>query len=131
MVELAGRRILVAEDIDLNAEILMDLLDMEEMLSERAANGQIAVDMFRDSEVGYYDAVLMDLRMPVMDGLEATRQIRALDRPDAGTVPIIAVTANAFEEDVRKSLEAGMNAHLPKPADIDMLCENLRKLIRK
>ena len=130
-VELAGRRILVAEDIDLNAEILMDLLDMEEMLSERAENGQIAVDMFRDSSVGYYDAVLMDLRMPVMDGLEATRQIRALDRSDAGTVPIIAVTANAFEKDVQSSLEAGMNAHLPKPADIDMLCDTLRRLIKQ
>lgn len=129
-VDLTGRRILVAEDIDLNAEILMDLLEMEEILSERAANGQIAVDMFRESAVGYYDAVLMDLRMPVMDGLEATRQIRALQRPDAGTVPIIAVTANAFEEDVRASLEAGMNAHLPKPADIDMLCDTLRELIK-
>ena len=129
-VDLKGRRILVAEDIDLNAEILMDLLEMEEILSERAANGKIAVDMFRESALGYYDAVLMDLRMPVMDGLEATRQIRALPRPDAGTVPIIAVTANAFEEDVRASLEAGMSAHLPKPADIDMLCDTLRKLIK-
>ena len=108
----------------------MDLLEMEEILSERAENGQIAVDMFRASGIGYYDAVLMDLRMPVMDGLEATRQIRALDRPDAGKVPIIAVTANAFEEDVRASMEAGMNAHLPKPADIDMLCATLRRLIK-
>ena len=129
-ISLAGRRILIAEDIDLNAEILMDLLEMEEILSERAENGQIAVDMFRASGIGYYDAVLMDLRMPVMDGLEATRQIRALDRPDAGKVPIIAVTANAFEEDVRASMEAGMNAHLPKPADIDMLCATLRRLIK-
>ena len=128
-ISLAGRRILVVEDIDLNAEILMDLLDMEEMSSERAENGQIAVDKFSASPVGYFDAILMDLRMPVMDGLEATRRIRALDRPDARTVPIIAVTANAFEEDVQNSLKAGMNAHLPKPADIDMMCATLRRLL--
>ena len=129
-VSLEGRRILIAEDIDLNAEILADLLDMEEMTSERAENGQIAVDMFSASEPGYYDAILMDLRMPVMDGLEATRRIRALDRPDAGRIPILALTANAFEEDVQNSLSAGMNAHLPKPADIDMLCASLKKYMR-
>ena len=129
-VSLVGRRILVAEDIDLNAEILMDLLEMEEMESERAENGQVAVDMFNGSAVDYYDAILMDLRMPVMDGLEATRRIRSLDRPDAAAVPIIAVTANAFEEDVKNSLDAGMNAHLPKPADIDLMCSTLRRLLK-
>jgi len=129
-ISLVGRRILVAEDIDLNAEILMDLLEMEEMVSERAENGQVAVDMFSGSTVGYYDAILMDLRMPVMDGLEATRRIRALDRSDAAAVPIIAVTANAFEEDVKNSLDAGMNAHLPKPADIDLMCSTLRRLLK-
>ena len=129
-LSLAGRRILVVEDIDLNAEILMDLLDMEGMVAERAENGQVAVDKFSGSETGYYDAILMDLRMPVMDGLEATRRIRALARPDAVKVPIIAVTANAFEEDVRNSLEAGMDAHLPKPADIELMCITLRRLIK-
>ncbi len=129
-VSLEGRRILIVEDVDLNAEILADLLDMEGILSERAENGQVAVDLFQKSAAGYYDGILMDLRMPVMDGLEATRRIRALDRPDAGTIPILALTANAFEEDVQNSLAAGMNAHLPKPADIDMLCATLKKCMK-
>lgn len=129
-VSLEGRRILIAEDIDLNAEILADLLDMEGMLSERGENGQAALDLFEKSAPGYYDAIFMDLRMPVMDGLECTRRIRALDRPDAKKIPIVALTANAFEEDVKASLDAGMNVHLPKPADIDLLCRTLRRLLR-
>ncbi len=129
-ISLEGRRILIAEDIDLNAEILADLLEMEGMSSERGENGQVALDMFDKSAPGYYDAILMDLRMPVMDGLACTRRIRALDRPDAKTIPIIALTANAFEDDVKASLDAGMNVHLPKPADIDLLCRTLRKLLR-
>ena len=87
--------------------------------------------MFRDSDPDYYDAVLMDLRMPVMDGLEAARRIRALDRPDARTIPIIALTANAFEVDVQHSLEAGMNAHLVKPVDADLLYATLKQWIAK
>ena len=79
----------------------------------------------------YYDAILMDLRMPVMDGLEATRNIRAMERADAKTIPIIALTANAFEEDVKRSLEVGMDAHLAKPADSDMLSSTLARFIRK
>lgn len=126
-VSLAGRRVLIAEDIDLNAEILTDLLNMEEIAAERAENGQVALDMFSASEPGYYDAILMDLRMPVMDGLEATRRIRALERPDAGKIPILALTANSFEEDIRNSFDAGMNAHLAKPADIELLFDTLRK----
>ena len=82
---------------------------------DHAENGKIAVEMFQDSEIGYYDAILMDVRMPEMDGLEATRKIRETDRPDASTVPIIAMTANAFDEDVQRSLQVGMNAHLSKP----------------
>ncbi len=129
-VNLEGRRILIAEDIDLNAEILTDLLDMEGMRSERGENGRITLDMFEKSEPGYYDAIFMDLRMPVMDGLECARRIRALDRPDAKTIPIVALTANAFDEDVKASLDAGMNVHLPKPADIDILCRTLRRLLQ-
>ena len=128
-VSLAGRHILIVEDVDLNADLLADLLELEDITSERAENGRIAVDTFAQSPPGRFDAILMDLRMPVMDGLEATRAIRALPRPDAGTVPIVALTANAFEEDVRKSLEAGMNAHLPKPVDTDRLYETLRELV--
>ena len=122
---------LVAEDMELNAEILMDLLEMEDIRSEHAENGQIAVDMFSEHPAGTYDAILMDVRMPVMDGLEATRAIRALDRPDAMTIPIIAMTANAFEEDVKQSLQAGMNAHLSKPVEPDRLYETLGRMIQK
>ncbi|MBR5109116.1 MAG: response regulator [Clostridia bacterium] len=128
---MEGRRALVVEDMEINAEIVMDLLDMEGMSAEHAENGQIAVDMFSAHEAGYYDVILMDLRMPVMNGLTAARSIRALDRPDAKTVPIIALTANAFEEDVQQSLEAGMNHHLPKPADPDMLYATIRKYLLK
>ena len=126
---LAGCRILIVEDTDENAEIVADLLELEDAGSERAENGQIAVDMFSASAAGYYDAVLMDLRMPVMDGLEATRRIRALDRADARQVPIIALSANAFDSDIQKSLESGMNAHLAKPADAELLYGTIRKWI--
>ena len=128
---LAGRLILVAEDMELNAEILMDLLEMEGIRSEHAENGQIAVDMFSGHPAGYYDAILMDVRMPVMDGLEATRAIRALNRPDAKTIPIIAMTANAFDEDVQQSLQAGMNAHLSKPVEPEHLYQTMNDLILK
>ncbi len=128
--DLKGCRALIVEDIDLNAEILADLLELEEITSERAENGQVAVDMFSEHPAGYYDVILMDLRMPVMDGLTATRTIRAMQRPDAKAIPIIALTANALEEDVRKSLDAGMNAHLSKPADIEHICATLAKYIR-
>ena len=129
-LNLAGRRVLMAEDVDQNAEILADLLDLEDILSERASNGQEAVDMFSRSEPGYYDAILMDVRMPVMDGLSATRAIRALpDRPDATKIPIIAMTANVFDEDVERSLQSGMNAHLSKPIVPERMYETMAKLI--
>ncbi|MBR6045464.1 MAG: amino acid permease [Ruminococcus sp.] len=126
---LSGRRILMAEDVEQNAEILADLLELEGMESEHAANGRIAVEMFSDSAVGYYDAVLMDVRMPETDGLTAARLIRALPRPDAKTVPIIAMTANVFDEDIRNSMEAGMNAHLFKPIEPDKMYETMARLI--
>ena len=127
---LEGRRILIAEDIEINADILMDLLEMEGMSADRAENGQLAVEMFAEKPEGHYDAVLMDVRMPVMDGLEATRAIRRLARRDAGTVPIIAMTANAFDEDVQRSLQAGMTAHLSKPVEPERLYETLSNLIQ-
>ncbi len=126
---LAGRRVLIAEDIELNAEILADLLEMEEIECDWAQNGQLAVNMFSASEPGTYDAILMDVRMPVMDGLNATRAIRALSRDDARTIPIIAMTANAFDEDVHRSHEAGMNAHFSKPVDPEQLYDTLSQLI--
>ena len=128
-VSLVGKRILVVEDLPENAEIVQDLLELEGASSDHAENGQIALEMFERSQPGAYDAVLMDLRMPVMDGLEATRRIRALPRPDAKTVPIIALTANAFESDIQASMGAGMNAHLAKPTDTDCLYSTLRRLI--
>ena len=126
---LAGRRILIAEDIEVNAEIMMDSLSLEDAEADHAENGKIAVEMFEKSEPGTYAAILMDIRMPVMDGLEATTAIRALNRPDAKKIPIIALTANAFDEDVQRSLQAGMNAHLTKPVDVDHLFQTLGELI--
>ncbi|MGX8706463.1 MAG: ATP-binding response regulator, partial [bacterium] len=126
---LEGCRVLVAEDMEINAEILIDLLDMEGISAERAENGKLAVELFEKQPEGYFDAVLMDVRMPVMDGLGATRAIRELDRPDARKIPIIAMTANAFDEDVQRSLQAGMTAHLSKPVEPERLYETLDKLI--
>jgi CheY-like chemotaxis protein len=127
--ELKGRRILLAEDILINAEIMKELMAMKEAEVEHAENGRLAVEMFESSATDYYDAILMDVRMPEMDGLEATQAIRALDRPDAKRIPIIAMTANAFDEDVQRSLQVGMNAHLPKPVEPDHLYQTLEELI--
>ncbi|MCR5784372.1 MAG: response regulator [Eubacterium sp.] len=127
--DLEGKRILMAEDVEINAEIMMEVLDMRDMLCEHAENGRIAVEMFSSSPEGYYDAILMDMRMPEMDGLEATKAIRALDREDAKKIPIIALTANAFDEDVQRSLQAGLNAHLSKPVDPALLYETLENSI--
>ena len=126
---LAGRRVLLAEDMEINAEILMDTLEMENIKADHAANGKIAVDLFRDSAPGTYAAILMDVRMPEMDGLEATAAIRAMRRADARRIPIIALTANAFDEDVQRSLQAGMNAHLSKPVEAEVLVKTLGELV--
>ena len=128
--ELKGRNILLAEDVPINAEIVKMVLAMREINVDHAENGKVALEKFRTSEVGHYDAVLMDVRMPEMDGLEAASRIRALERADAKTIPIIAMTANAFDEDVQRSLQAGMNAHLSKPIDNNILFETLESLIR-
>ena len=128
--DLTDRRILLAEDVAVNAEIMMMVLAMREMTAEHAENGKIAVDMFAAHKPGYYDAILMDMRMPEMDGLEATRVIRAMDRPDAKTIPIIALTANAFDEDVQRSMQAGLNAHLSKPVEPEALFNTLEGLVK-
>ena len=127
--DLSHRRVLLAEDISVNAEIMIMVLSMREIQTDHAENGRIAVEMFEEHEEGYYDAVLMDMRMPEMDGLEATRRIRAMNRIDAKTIPIIALTANAFDEDVQQSMQAGLNAHLSKPVDPDVLFETLEGLL--
>ena len=129
--ELNGRRVLLAEDNELNWEIAEELLTAEGLELDWAENGQVCVDMFQKSQPGYYDAILMDLRMPVMTGYEATEAIRKLERPDAAAVPIIAMTADAFAEDVQKCLDAGMNAHVAKPIDVRDVCRLLAKFIAK
>ena len=130
LVDLSGKRILLAEDMQVNAEIMMMVLEMKNMQVELAGNGREALEKFESSEPGYYDAVLMDMRMPEMDGLEATRRIRALEREDAKEIPIIALTANAFDEDVQRSLQVGMNAHLSKPVEPERLYHTLEEFIK-
>ena len=127
---LAGRRILLAEDNELNWEIAYDLLSEVGLELDWAENGQICADKFRSSAPGHYDAVLMDLRMPIMTGYEATRAIRAMERPDAPEIPIIAMSADAFAEDVQKCLDAGMNAHVSKPIDVREVTRQLLKYMK-
>ena len=127
--DLTGKRILLAEDVEVNAEIMKMVLQMRQIETDLAVNGKAAVECFASHPEGYYDAILMDMRMPEMDGLEATRRIRAMDRKDAKTIPIIALTANAFDEDVQRSLQAGLNAHLSKPVQPEALYETLESLI--
>ncbi len=128
---LAGRHFLVAEDVELNAEILNEILAMQEVTCKVVENGQQAVEEFVRARPGLYDAILMDVQMPVMNGYDATRQIRLLRRPDAALIPIIAMTANAFTEDVKEALDAGMNAHVAKPVDPQQLSGTLSGFFRK
>jgi len=128
--DLSGLRLLLAEDNELNREIAQELIGEAGAEIDCAEDGRQAVDIFSASAPGAYDAILMDVQMPVLNGLDATRELRALDRPDAKTVPIIAMTANAFVEDMKKSLEAGMNAHLSKPLDIDKVLSTIDSLTR-
>ncbi len=124
---LKGLHFLAAEDNEINAEILMELLEIEGATCEIVENGRMAVEHFRQAEEGAFDAILMDVQMPVMNGHEATRAIRALERPDAGRIPIIAMTANAFAEDEKAALDSGMDAHVAKPLDM----KQLKKVIRQ
>lgn len=128
--DLTGKRVLLAEDNEMNWEIAEDLLSLTGLKLDRAENGQICLEKFRQSPAGYYDAVLMDVRMPVMSGLEAAEAIRALDRPDARTIPIIAMTADTFTDDVKQCLDSGMNAHVAKPIDVRTVSRLLKKYIR-
>ena len=125
----AGRRFLVAEDNAINAEILCELLGVYGAAAEVKTDGAQAVEAFREAPMGTYDAVLMDIQMPELNGYEATRAIRGLDRPDAASIPIVAMTANAFAEDVQAALDAGMNAHVAKPLDAAALQAALDRLL--
>ena len=129
--DLEGKRVLVAEDMTVNAEIVKQLLSMNFMEVDHVKNGQEAVNLFTKSPGGYYDAILMDVRMPLMDGLAATKAIRASSHPNAKTIPVIALTSNYFDEDVQRSLEAGMNAHLEKPVEPEQIYRTLAELIGK
>jgi len=128
---LRGLRVLLCEDNRMNVEIASMLLKDKEMLVEVAENGEDGLERFSASACGYYNAVLMDIQMPVMNGYEAARRIRALDRPDAGTVPIIAMTADAFEESIRGAKDAGMNAYLTKPIEPQKMYETLQDFMKK
>ena len=127
-IDFKGRRILVAEDNDLNWEIAEELLSEAQLDLERAENGKICVEKFEASEPGYYAAILMDIRMPVMTGYDAAVSIRSLKREDAG-LPIIAMTADAFADDIQRCLDCGMNEHISKPIDVDRVLDILKKYI--
>ena len=122
-------RILLAEDVELNQEIASAILGDAGFTVEIAENGQIAVDMVRNSAPGYYQVVLMDIRMPVMNGYEATKEIRRLSQKELASIPILAMSANAFEEDRREALSWGMNGHIAKPIDVDCLFEALDEVL--
>jgi len=125
-----GRRILLAEDVEINREIVMSILEPTHLEIDCAENGIEAVNMYSNSPEKY-DLIFMDLQMPEMDGYEATRNIRLLNFPDAKTIPIIAMTANAFQEDIEKCLEAGMNSHLGKPLELEKVIDKLRFYLPK
>ena len=128
---LEGMHFLTAEDNEINAEILQEILAMENASCEIVENGQLAVDRFLASAEGEFDAILMDVQMPVMNGHEATKAIRASGRRDAREIPIIAMTANAFAEDEKEALKAGMDIHLTKPVDVKLLKRIIRQYVKK
>ena len=125
----SDKRLLLVEDNELNREIAIEILGMTGINIEEAGNGKDAVDKFSGSDIGYYDIIFMDIQMPVMNGYDATSAIRSLDRQDASSVPIIAMTANAFTEDIMDSKNAGMNEHLSKPLDVAKLAAVLKKYL--
>ena len=128
---LDGIHILVVEDNELNMEIAQFMLNEKGAVLTEAGNGREAVEIFRNSGEGDFDIILMDIMMPVMDGLEATRMIRAMDRADAASIPIFAMSANSFDDDMRKSREAGMNEHLSKPLDAKKMMETILSYVKK
>ncbi len=128
-MDFTGKRILVAEDNSLNMEIIQFFLEDLGCIVVPVANGKQALEQFRTSPEGYFDLILMDVMMPVMDGLEAANAIRCLPRSDSRRVPIVALSANAFDEDIKRSLASGMNAHLSKPVEPSKLTETLGRML--
>lgn len=127
--DFSGHKVLLAEDNELNREIALELLKMVHMETDYAVNGQEAIDKFVASDVGAYDIILMDIQMPIKDGLQAAREIRTLDRKDAKSVPIYAMTANAFNEDVADAIASGMNGHIAKPIDTEIMYQTIKKAL--
>ena len=126
--DLQGMNILIAEDNDINWEIISAMLGMFGITTERAENGRICVDKMAQAEEGIYALIFMDVQMPEMNGLEATRNIRRLENPWTSSIPIIAMTADAFSENVTECLNAGMNGHIAKPVDIKLVIKEIRRI---
>ena len=126
--DFAGKRLLVVEDNELNLEIATTILEEAGFAVETAENGRVAVEKIEAAAPGWYDLVLMDIQMPEMDGYEATRRIRALPDKEKASVPIVAMTANAFEDDRKNALSVGMNGHIAKPLDVEILFQGLAEL---
>ena len=129
-ISFEGKRALLVEDNMINMEIAQMLLEQSGFLIETAENGKIALEMTAASEPGYYDVILMDIQMPVMDGYTAAQAIRGLSDPGLAGIPIIAMTANAFQEDIKKAEEAGMNGHIAKPLDIPSMKATLQQVLK-
>ena len=123
--KLVGMKVLVVEDNVLNLEIVSEVLSERGLIVTTAENGQVAVELFQNNSPGTFDVILMDMHMPIMGGVEATKIIRAMKHADAQKIPILALTANDFEEDIRRTREAGMNDHLTKPFDMEKIFEAL------
>ena len=129
--DLQGMNILVAEDNDINWEIISTLLDMHGITTERAENGRICVEKMKSAKEGDYDLIFMDIQMPEMNGLDATKNIRMLNDPWASSIPIVAMTADAFSENITECLNAGMNGHIAKPVDIKLVIKEIRRIKEK
>ena len=129
-IDCTGKRVFLVEDNELNREIAIEILKEEGFLVEEAEDGLKAVDRMKEVSAGYYDVILMDIQMPGMDGYEATRKIRAMEDTDKAKIPIVAMTANAFEEDKRAAMDAGMNGHIGKPVDVEKMRKVLAKVLK-
>ena len=128
-IDLEGKRILLVEDNEINREIAQEMLTDEGYIVETANDGSVALELVRNAKPRYYDLILMDIQMPVMDGHKATKAIRALEDRELACIPIIALSANAFAEDYKRSIEAGMDAHIPKPIKVEELQETIRNVL--
>ncbi len=129
MISFEGKKILLVEDNELNQEIAVEILKEAGFVMDVADDGEVAVEKMKTAEPGQYDLILMDIQMPIMNGYEATKQIRAMDNSKLANIPIIAMTANAFDEDKKAALDAGMNGHIAKPIDVPKLMELLQEIL--